>query len=112
MEKDAPRELNRAVKDAMEPVELVASARTPRASGRLQQANRVAVKGARVVLQNRQPYANAIHWGRLTAKPHGRPVTSIIRPRPWLYDTLMEQREEIGRRVIRSVEVFIERRVP
>lgn len=113
MERSAPRELNKAVKAAMEPVELVASARTPRGdTGRLQASNRVVTRGAKVVLVNRQPYANTIHWGRLTAKNTGRPVVSVVKGRPWLYDTLMEQRDEVGRRVIRSIEVFVQRNTP
>jgi hypothetical protein len=113
MERTAPRELNKAVKEAMQPVELVASARTPRGdTGNLQASNRITTKGARVVLQNTAPYANTIHWGRKVAKNTGRPVVSIVKGRPWMYDTLMEQRDEVGRRVIRSIEIFIERQVP
>lgn len=113
MERTAPRELNKAVKEAMIPVELVASARTPRGStGTLQASNRVVTRGAKVVLQNRAPYANTIHWGRKVARNTGRPVASKVAARPWLYDTLKEQEDEIGRRVIKSIEVFIERQVP
>lgn len=112
MERTAPRELNKALKEAMEPVELVASSRTPRDSGRLQGSNRVVTRGAKVVLQNRQPYANTIHWGRKVARNTGRAVPSVVKGRPWLYDTLQEQRDEVGRRVIRSIEVFIERNTP
>lgn len=108
LEKKAPRELNKALRLAMEPVELVASSRTPRDTGRLQQSNRVAVRGTRVVLRNTQPYANTIHWGRKTLR--GSP--SVVEPRPWLYQTLQEQRGAIGALVIREVERFIEREIP
>lgn len=120
MERTAPRELNKALKQAMEPVELVASSRTPRGtSGVLQRSNRVVAKGNRVVLQNRAPYANTIHWGRSTwpsvrsgAPPSGRTKhASVVKARPWLYDTLKEQEREIGRRVIRSIELFLEHNV-
>lgn len=121
MERTAPRELNKALKEALIPVELVASARTPRGStGNLQASNRIATRGSKVVLQNTQPYSNAIHWGRKVwpslrsaPPPSGRAKrASVIKPNQWLYDTLKEQEDEVGRRVIKSIEVFIERQVP
>lgn len=108
MEKGAPRELNKAIVTAMAPVALVAAARTPRDTGRLQASNRVASRGARVVLRNTQPYAMAIHWGRRQVQG----VPSVIKGRPWMWDTLQEQRDEAGRTVIREIDRFITRKAP
>lgn len=109
MESSAPRELNKALRQAMEPVELVASSYTPRGStGNLQSSNQVATRGDRIVLRNRLPYANTLHWGRKTL----RGVPSVVKRRPWFTGALYYQRDEIGRIMIRETERFIERRLP
>lgn len=109
VEKGAPREAGKAIRKALEPVELVASSRTPTDTGLLQRSNRVTVRGvSKVAIVNKQPYANAIHWGR----KRNRGVPSVIKARPFIYDTVQEQREVIGRTVIREIELFISRELP
>jgi hypothetical protein len=109
MESAAPRELNKALKTALEPVELVASSYTPRGdTGALQASNKVTTKGDKVVFRNAKPYANTLHWGRKTL----RGVPSVVTKRPWFTGALYYQRDEIGRIMIREVEQFIDRLAP
>jgi hypothetical protein len=108
MEATAPKAMRKALVVAMEPVELVASAQTPRDLGRLQGSNKVVARGDKVILRNTQPYANTLHWGRKTL----RGVPSVVTPRPWFAAALHSQKDEIGRIIIREVEDFVDRLAP
>lgn len=103
MEKGAPKQLNAALKEAAEPVELVASSRAPRDQGGIQTSGRVATRGDRLIFRNTQPYANAVHWGRKQwpRTGHPRAVPSVVKPNPWLYDAVIDQSDVIVR-VIRD----------
>lgn len=114
VERSAPRELNKQLVRALEPVELVASARTPRGvSGDLQASNRLATSGDVIKLINTQPYANANHWGRnyWPNQRHARRTPSKVTAKRWLYDTLMEQRPFITRTVDTELDRFIQRQI-
>lgn len=107
IESKAPAELNRALKSALEPVQFVAQVKAPRGeSGELQVSTRLTTKGSELVFRNPKPYAKTIHWGRKQLRGHSSPVKG----RPWLWDTLVEQREEILRRTSDEIESFIEGR--
>jgi len=77
MDKALPREVSKANKAAAEIIAAEARSRAPRRSGRLATSIKAGTSGPRALVRSRLPYANTIHWGRLTRGPvTGRPFIS------------------------------------
>jgi hypothetical protein len=63
IDKTLPRELNRRLKKAAEPIRRDAARIAPQRSGKLARSLKVGTRGSRVIVYSRLPYANIVHWG-------------------------------------------------
>jgi phage gpG-like protein len=74
LERDAPKALNVAFKEAAQPMVSRAQQLTPRRTGRLASSIRATTRGDRLFIGSRLPYASLLHWGGVI-RPKGAPIT-------------------------------------
>lgn len=63
IDKKLPRELNKTIKAAAEPVRAQAAALAPYRTGATRASLKVGTRGSKVVIYSRRPGASVIHWG-------------------------------------------------
>lgn len=89
-------------------------ARTPNRSGRLAGSTRVLPHGPGVYVENSQPYANAIHWGRnmWPNQESERAVPSRVQGTQFAWGPLMAHREQLTEALGRVLDKALERVLP